>query len=197
MSDQTGSLIYAVLLLVLVASSLFARRLPIGDTLKMALTWALIFGAIFVVFTFRSDLKIVWDRVAVELGLRDGVQADGTLRVPRDDGGHFSVTATVNGQDVRFMIDSGATTTSMSGAAARSAGVDVSEDGFPVVVETANGTAEMRRARIGRLSVGPIKRQDFPVLVSDTLGDTNLLGMNFLDTLKSWRVEGDTLVLNP
>lgn len=197
MSDQTGSLIYAVLLLVLVASSLFARRLPIGETLKMALTWVLIFGAIFVVFTFRSDLKIVWDRIAVELGLSDGVQSDGTLRVPRDDGGHFSVTATVNGREVRFMIDSGATTTSMSVAAARSAGVDVSEAGFPVIVETANGTAEMRRARLARLTIGPVKRLNFPVLVSETLGDTNLLGMNFLDTLKGWRVEGDTLVLNP
>lgn len=197
MSDQTGSLIYAVLLLVLVASSLFARRLPFGETLKMALTWVLIFGAIFVVFAFRSDLKIVRDRIAVELGLSDGVQSDGTLRVPRDDGGHFSVTANINGRDVRFMIDSGATTTSMSVAAARSVGVDVSETGFPVIVETANGTAEMRRARLARLTIGPIKRQDFPVLVSDTLGDTNLLGMNFLDTLRGWRVEGDTLVLNP
>ena len=55
----------------------------------------------------------------------------------------------------------------------------------------------MQRARLERLNVGPIKRQDFPVLVSDTLGDTNLLGMNLLNTLKGWRVEGDTLVLNP
>lgn len=197
MSDQTGSLIYAVLLLVLVASSLFARRLPIGQTLRMALTWVLIFTAIFVVLTFRSDLKIVWERVAVELGLHDGSQADGTMRVPRDEAGHFSVTASVNGRDVRFMVDSGATTTSMSLNAAKAAGVDVSQSGFPVIVETANGTAEMRRARITRLAVGPVKRQDFPVLVSDNLGDTNLMGMNFLNTLKGWRVEGDTLVLNP
>ncbi len=197
MTDDTGSLIYAVLLLVLVASSLFARRLPLGETLKMAVTWVLIFAALFVVFTFRSDLKIVWDRVAIELGLGDGLQEDGTLRLPRDPNGHFSILASVNGHDVRFMIDSGATTTSMSLDAAKAANVDISTSGFPVVVETANGTAEMQRARLERLTVGPIKRQDFPVLVSDTLGDTNLLGMNFLNTLKGWRVEGDTLVLNP
>jgi aspartyl protease family protein len=29
------------------------------------------------------------------------------------------------------------------------------------------------------------------------LGDTNLLGMNFLSSLESWRVEGRTLVLEP
>lgn len=197
MTDQTGSLIYAVLLLVLVGSSLLARRLPLGETLKMVLTWALIFAALFVLFTFRSDLKIVWDRVAVELGLESATQKDGTLRVPRDANGHFSVTARVNGRDIRFMIDSGATTTSMSLADAHAAAVDVSEAGFPVIVETANGTAEMRRARVSRLSVGPIQREDVAILVSDTLGDTNLLGMNFLNTLTGWRVEGDTLVLNP
>ena len=197
MTDDTGSLIYAVLLLVLVASSLFARRLPLGETLKMALTWALIFAALFVVFTFRSDLKIVWERVATEMGLRNGLQEDGTLRIPKDPSGHFSVTATVNGHEVRFMVDSGATTTSMSLGAAKAANVDVSKSGFPVIVETANGTTEMQRARLQRLSIGPIKRQDFPVLVSYTLGDTNLLGMNFLNTLQGWRVEGDTLVLNP
>ena len=197
MTDQTGSLIYAVLLLVLVGSSLLARRLPLGETLKMVLTWALIFAALFVLFTFRSDLKIVWDRVAVEIGLENATQKDGTLRVPRDASGHFSVTARVNGHDIRFMIDSGATTTSMSLADAHAAAVDVSEAGFPVIVETANGTAEMRRARVSRLSVGPIQREDVAILVSDTLGDTNLLGMNFLNTLTGWRVEGDTLVLNP
>jgi aspartyl protease family protein len=197
MTDDTGSLIYAVLLLVLVASSLFARRLPLGETLKLALTWALIFAALFVVFTFRSDLKIVWDRVATEMRLRDGLQEDGTLRIPKDPSGHFSVTATVNGREVRFMVDSGATTTSMSLGAAKAANVDVSTSGFPIIVETANGTTEMQRARLERLNIGPVKRQDFPVLVSDTLGDTNLLGMNFLNTLKGWRVEGDTLVLNP
>ncbi len=197
MTNDTGSLIYAVLLLVLVASSLFARRLPIGETLKMLLSWVLIFAALFVLFTFRADLKIVWDRVATELGLGNGAQKDGTLRLPRDPNGHFSVMVRVNGNDVRFMIDSGATTTSMSLAAAKAANVDVDQSGFPVVVETANGTAEMRRARLERMTVGSIQRDDFPVLVSDTLGETNLLGMNFLDTLKGWRVEGNSLILNP
>jgi aspartyl protease family protein len=55
----------------------------------------------------------------------------------------------------------------------------------------------MHRARIKRITVGPIVREDFPVLVADNLGDANLLGMNFLSTLKGWRVEAGELVLNP
>jgi aspartyl protease family protein len=46
------------------------------------------------------------------------------------------------------------------------------------------------------LDVGSISRKDFAVHVGDGLGDTNLLGMNFLSSLKSWRVDGDELVLN-
>ncbi len=197
MSNQTGSLIYAILLLVLVASSLFAHRLPLGQTLRMALTWVLIFASAFVLFTFRDELQAVWSRVKGEVSPGGSVAPDGTLRVGKAPDGHFWVDARVNGKALRFMIDSGATTTSLSQADATSANVDVEMSGFPVIVETANGTASMKRGRIQALRIGSIARNDFPVLVSDTLGDTNLLGMNFLSSLKGWRIEGETLVLNP
>jgi aspartyl protease family protein len=45
--------------------------------------------------------------------------------------------------------------------------------------------------------LGPIESSDLAALVSPTLGNTNLLGMNFLSSLESWRVEGQTLVLQP
>ena len=197
MSDQTGSLIYAILLLVLVGSSLFAHRLPLRQTLKMAVTWLLIFATAFVLFTFRSEFKAIWARIAGEVSPGGSIASDGTLRVARAPDGHFWVDAQVNEKPMRFMIDSGATTTSLSQADAASAGVDMDRGGFPVVVETANGTATMKRGRIAQLRIGNIAREDFPVLVSDTLGDTNLLGMNFLSSLAAWRIEGGTLILNP
>jgi aspartyl protease family protein len=66
-----------------------------------------------------------------------------------------------------------------------------------VIVDTANGSVEAKRGRIESLRVGPIQRSDFPVLVSDSFGDTNVVGMNFLSTLQSWRVDGNILILNP
>lgn len=194
--DQTGNLIYGIICILLVGSSLAARRLPLGQTLKMALAWVAIFAAMFAVFSFRFELLTVWNRMKAEV-TGSSTDADGTMRLRAGDGGHYYVTATVNGNSVRFLVDSGATTTSMSLADARAAGVDVDASGFPVIVSTANGNAEMRRARIASLKVGPITRSDFPVLVSDSLGDTNLIGMNFLETLKGWRVEGNEMVLNP
>ncbi len=197
MSNQTGSLIYLVLLVVLVASSLFVRRLPFGQTIRMMLAWALIFITLFVVFTYRAEFALTWERVKAEAGSEPSVSADGSVRLQKSPDGHFHVSADVNGQPISFLIDSGATTTAISGETARRVGVQAPQMAFPVIVQTANGSVAMQRARLTRLVIGPIVREDFPVLVSDQLGSTNLLGMNFLSSLRGWRIEGDVMVLNP
>jgi aspartyl protease family protein len=63
------------------------------------------------------------------------------------------------------------------------------------VVNTANGpTREIKGW--ADLQVGLIERTDFPIDINEH-DDTNLLGMNFLSSLSSWRVEGNYLVLQP
>ena len=166
-----------------------------GQVFRMILAWTGIFAGVFILFLFLPEMKQIWARAKTEVS--GGVEEkDGTLQVRKSDD-HFYVDASVNGTLVRFIIDSGATTTTISSDAAKTAGVDVDMDGFPVIVSTANGMAESRRARVRQLTVGPIMREDFPVHVSETLGDTNLLGMNFLSSLKGWKIEGETLILNP
>ena len=97
-------------------------------------------------------------------------------------------------EPVRFLIDSGATTTSISGAAARRAGIEPS-GGFGTMVQTANGIVMVQRGRAASLKVGEIERSDVAVHISDGFGETNVIGMNFLSTLRGWSVEGRTLVL--
>jgi aspartyl protease family protein len=196
-SDQTGNLVYALVVLMMVASGLLARRLPLGQTLKYALGWIAIFAAGFVLFSFRSEMGRVWHRITAEFNPNAPQSDGGTVRIRRGENGHFNVNAQVNGHDVLFMVDSGATTTTLSTGSADAAGVETDRIGFPVIVNTANGSTEARRARIETLKVGAIRRENEPVLVADALGDTNLLGMNFLDSLDGWRVEGDTMILNP
>lgn len=196
-SDQTANLLYSLLFLVLVGSSLIARRLPIGQTLKYALAWVGIFAGAIVLFSFRHQAGQAWEQVKRELNPGAPVQAGETVRILRGDGDHFAVDAKVNGRTVTFMIDSGATTTTMSTRDAAAAGVDVNEAGFDVVVETASGTATMRRARISRLQVGGIVRENVPILISDDVEELNLLGMNFLSSLSGWRVEGREMILTP
>ena len=108
--------------------------------------------------------------------------------------GHFWVEASVNGHDAPFLVDSGASITTISRETANQAGI---ETGMRVaLVETANGTVPMRPARAESFSVGEIQRSDFGIQVNDRDG-ANVLGMNFLSSLSGWRVEGNYLVLRP
>ena len=186
-------LVTAIGCLVLVASSLAARRLPLKDTAKMALAWVAIFGVGFMLYALKDDFGALWSRA--KLAGSGQEEIGGTLRIARGEDGHFSVNASVNGRLVRFMIDTGATTTSLTSEAAKAANLPVDESGYPVIVDTANGMAEGRRARMETIELGPIKRTDMSVIVMPGMSETNLLGMNFLSSLKSWRVEGSVLIL--
>ena len=195
---DTASLVYSLLLLVLVGSALVSRTLPIGQTLKMAMGWIGIFALIFLLVSFRPEMKLIWQRVTGELGLASAPAISGTpMTLRKSDDGHFWVTADVNGRPVRFLIDSGATFTALSANAARQAGVEADGLSLKTVIETANGTVEAERGTIGKLDVGSLTMRDHDVVISDAFGDTNVLGMNFLSDLESWRVEGGSMILTP
>ena len=191
--DQAPNLLYAVLLLVLVASSLISMRLPIGKVAKMAAAWVAIFAVGFALFSFRSEFMAVGQRLKAE-AIGTPIQVGEELRIPMADDGHFWVEANVNGQEAPFLVDSGASVTTISRATADAAGIET--DMRIALVETANGTVQMRRARAGSFSVGSIQREDFSVQVNDH-DNSNVLGMNFLSSLSGWRVEGSYLVLQP
>ena len=97
---------------------------------------------------------------------------------------------------MRFLIDSGATTTSISAETARRAGIE-SGSGLPALVRTANGVVPVQRGRAEELKVGTIERRNVAVHISEAFGDMNVLGMNFLSSLSGWGVEGKWLVLKP
>lgn len=195
--DQTAQLLAAILMLVLVGSSLLSRRLPLGAVARMSAGWLLIFGAVLVGYSYRTELNAVAQRVIGDLRGESGQTVGDTLRIPMSEDGHFWVRAQVNSFEQRFLVDSGATTTALSVATAKAAGVEVDAGGFPVVLNTANGAVEARRAVVERLQVGPIRSTALGVVVAPSFGDTNVLGMNFLSSLESWRVEGNVLVLVP
>lgn len=196
--DQNLNLIFAIGALVLVGSALFSRRIGLGEMLRSALAWVAIFAVFIVAFTYKDELMGVWYRVAGELtGTSQQTIVGSTLRIKQSADGHFWVNASVNGSPVLFLVDSGATTTAMNLKTARATGVEIDEDGFPSFVSTANGEVEVRRGRIQSLDLDLMATTDFPVIVAEEFGDTNVLGMNFLSAMKSWRVEGQEMVLEP
>ena len=195
--DQALSFVYLVGCLILVASALMVRRIPFGQGVKMFAGWVLIFVAAFVAFTLKYDFMALGKRVLAE-GRGEGqvVSAGRELRIRKSMDGHFWVNGELNGHKVRFLVDSGATVTSISTGTARLAGIPTTGD-FPALVQTANGVVPVIRAQAERLKVGTIERRDVAVHVSEAFGPMNVLGMNFLSSLSAWGVEGQWLVLKP
>lgn len=195
--DQALNFLYLVGCLVLVASALMVRRIPIGRGLAMFAAWVLIFAAMFAVFALRDDFLALGRRLIVETKGEGGVAGNGReIRIRKSLDGHFHVDASLNGTKVQFLVDSGATTTAISEETARLAHV-VPTGNFPVLVQTANGIVTAQSATANTLIVGTIERRDMDVEISPALGTMDVLGMNFLSSLSSWGVQGQWLVLRP
>lgn len=191
MTGNSPQVPYYAMGVLLILSSLLAIRLPLGKALKMGVAWAGIFAGFFILFAFRGEFQHFGQRLKAE-ALGTPATEGSELRIPMADDGHFWVKASVNGKSSRFLVDSGASVTTISSDLARSAGV--STNGRRALVETANGAAQIVQASADRLDVGSITRANFPVDISER-DQTNVLGMNFLSSLSSWRVDGSYLVL--
>jgi aspartyl protease family protein len=184
--------VYILMAVMLVVGSLMARREPLAKMLTMALAWIAIFAAGFVLFTFRDNFGWVAQRLKAE-AVGTPVQQGRETRIPIAIDGHFWVEARLNGQKVRFLVDSGATMTTVDRQTALKAGVQVSpeRDQF---VRTGNGIIRVSSGRAAELEVGGITRSDVGLQVADN-DDLNVLGMNFLSSLSRWGVEGRWLVM--
>lgn len=193
--DQAVHVLYLLGALVLVISAFAVRRVRLGTAVKMMASWVLIFAAAFIVFTFKDEFVALGDRLLVSVRGGEAIEsAPGETRVRLASDGHFWVEAQLNGEPVRFLVDSGATTTSISSETAARVGI-TPRAGLPAMVRTANGTVMVERGRAETLIVGNIERRNVGVHISEAFGDMNVIGMNFLSTLRSWGVEGRTLIL--
>ena len=185
--------VYILMAVMLVLGSLMARREPAAKLFTMALAWIAIFAAGFVLFTFRDDFGWVAQRLRAE-ATGEPVQQGAQIRIPMAIDGHFWVDGQVNGKRVKFLVDSGATMTTIGRDTADRIGIEVSPTPDQIV-RTGNGIIKVSSGRARSLQIGSIERQDFGVHVADD--DLNVLGMNFLSSLDRWGVVGRWLVLVP
>ena len=185
--------LYLLMAMMLVLGALINRREPFAKLLVMGLAWIAIFGAGFVLFTFRDDLGWVAQRLRTE-ATGEPITVGTEVRIPMAIDGHFWIDGQINGRSVRFLVDSGATVTTVGRKTAAFAGADVSESRNQVV-RTGNGVIRVSLGRADTLSIEGISRDDVALHIVD--GDEmNVLGMNFLSSLSRWSVEGRWLVLN-
>ena len=171
------------------------QRIPfLGRVVRFVFSAGLLAFLIFVLLQqapYQPELARFTDR----MGLDNQEVVGKEVRVRMSPDGHFWVNASINGVGRRMLIDSGATVTAISPSTARAADVDAGTTFAPVVLRTANGAAPARTGSVDELRVGNIVARNLKVVTSPGLGELDVIGMNFLSKLQSWRVEERTLVL--
>lgn len=139
-------------------------------------------------------------RQTLEMGqhFESAAPADSSARssvvLSPDTRGHFIVDGAINGNYVRFLVDTGATFVSMPAAEARRLGIDFRK-GDRGITQTANGPAVVFRVALDSVTLGDITIYNVTGMVHEGAGlDITLLGMSFLNRTEMRR-DGSTLTL--
>jgi len=187
----------SVLLALLLSGLRSARASDIARIVGAAAIWAALLVALTGVYAYRFEVSDVAARLAGEFFPSEPqVGRGGEVIVNRRLGGEFVVVARVNGARVTLLFDTGASVVVLTAADARRAGVDTGGLEFDVPVTTANGSALAAEVRLDQIAVGPIVMRNVAALVARPGAlEESLLGMSFLERLKSYTVERERLIL--
>ncbi len=191
-----------IALLIVFVASMIASRPALGEVTRAALIWGGLALVLVALYAFRAELETVARRtLAVLVPGMTVAQSDGSgaVMVARSGDNHFRVTARVDGTNIDFLVDTGASTIVLTYDDARAAGIDAGSLVFSIPVATANGTALVAPVKLGRIHLGDtISATDVPAFVAAKKAlNTSLLGMTFLSSLSSWEMRGDRLILRP
>lgn len=114
--------------------------------------------------------------------------------LPRASDGLFYATALVNGQPVRFLVDTGASVVTLTAADARK--LDIMPNSHASgTADTANGRAVFGWTKIDTIEVAGHRIEDVRAAVLSKDAGVSLLGQNLLSRLGTVRLEGDRLIL--
>lgn len=196
--DATARVLFLVLLLAfIIGFGGRLRRTRIGPALKMALAWVGIFLLVVLGYSFRDDASAIFERVRGEISPTAAIsRANGEVELRKARDGHFRAVAEVNGQEVRMLVDTGASAVVLAYEDAARLGLDPQNLAFTRRVTTANGEAFVAAVTLDSVAVGAIALRDVRAAVAQTGAmDASLLGMSFLGRLEETSFRRDRLIL--
>ena len=125
------------------------------------------------------------------------VESAGTreIHIAAHESGHYLVDATVNGIDLAFLVDTGASWLTLSKADAERIGIETAWLDYDVRIQTANGIVHAAHIELPEMRIGDMELRDVAAIVNNSPMGFSLLGMSFLERLDGYEVRDETLIL--
>ncbi|MFP5478303.1 MAG: TIGR02281 family clan AA aspartic protease [Alphaproteobacteria bacterium] len=177
----------AIILVALGGWALVEFRQRMGQALRMAMAWGLIFVGVVAGYGLWTDIR----RDAMPI---QAVARDGTVEVPRAADGHYYLTLTINGTAVPFMVDTGASGMVLARQDAETLGIAPESLMFLGEAYTANGVVRTARVTLPLVQLGPFENRDFRAYVTEGEMQGSLLGMDYLGQFRM-EFAGNRLIL--
>lgn len=168
------------------------------------IAWLLIGFTVFALYSYRPEFTAFRDRLSANLMPGEVYQQDTNLVLTKTNDGHFYVNGYIDNDKIRFLIDTGASQVLLKHQFASSE-YDIQYTGHTANFATAGGTITAFEIVIPKLIIGSkddlearLEFENFRAYIVDRKSDFlshSLLGMSFLKRLKTYKFEGDSLVI--
>jgi aspartyl protease family protein len=180
--------IFAIALLLILALSLFGSLLK-SARLRNALIWMLIFGG--VIFGAGG-----WDEFRSSYFQPQATFTEARVEVPKGRDNHFRLILEINGVDVDFLVDTGASQVVLNQADAARVGLNPDTLAYISIAQTANGDVATAPVRLDSVVLGDISDTRVRASVNSGEMESSLLGMSYLSGFESIEIRRDMLILN-
>jgi aspartyl protease family protein len=187
-SETLARVAYLAIILVALGGWVMVEfRQRMGQALRMALAWGLIFVGMMAGYG-------LWNDISREAMPQQMVTEGGEIEVPRAADGHYYLDLIINGTPVFFMVDTGASGMVLSVEDAAAIGIEAEALEFRGEAMTANGVVRTAQVTLPTVELGPYRNDDFRAYVTEGEMPGSLLGMDYLGQFRM-EFDGGRLIL--
>ena len=195
-NSATISLVhYVIWLIVLLASMVIHFQKNAGKAFRYAALWVVIGSLLFIGYNLKDEFQDFGSRLKAELIPHSGRQSADQIEFKAQIGGHFVIEAQVDGFEVRFLVDTGASDVILTPRDARKIGFESKNLSFDKIYRTANGIVRGAPIKLGWIKIGPVELNNVRASINGSEMTNSLLGMSFLSNIGGYEVVGDKLTL--
>ncbi len=201
-ADFAGIVAALALLIFLGIPMLRSYRGGFSGAVRDAVFWGLLALGLVAGYSYRDQVKPIALRIAGELLPGTPIQLESsdaksiTVRIRKQADGQFMAQTIANGAKIDMVVDTGASTIFLNQSDAALAGIKLEGLRYSIPVQTANGRSFAARVRLKNVSVGPLSINNVDALIAKQGAlRESLLGMSFLNRLRSYEFSGDFLTL--